>query len=246
MLFLLGLHRFCHVFVNSAHDSNPKRLCGLETEIRPELQYCIDLHGDKLLCPRLDRFSYSWESILSLEWAFRIEALCILGRNVASHFLLLYQKYCHFSTIFKPDSEHSLGNFWSSDILFEFALTILHHFSLSLFVGMRVSNRRFSKNFHRLQTFRCMKPWIIRIVPCTDLLFAPWTLSWIAEIIVRRSNSMFSSLPLKWTDLFPFPLLFNSPLSKALESRNIGWPLSAKLCIIRSAVLSHFPSGWSE
>ena len=37
-----------------------------------------------------------------------------------------------FSTIFKPDSEHSLGNFWSSDILFEFALTILHHFSLSL------------------------------------------------------------------------------------------------------------------
>ena len=31
----------------------PKMLCGLETEIQSELQYCIDLHGDKLSCPRL-------------------------------------------------------------------------------------------------------------------------------------------------------------------------------------------------
>ena len=26
----------------------PKRLCGLETEIQPELQYCIDHHDSKL------------------------------------------------------------------------------------------------------------------------------------------------------------------------------------------------------
>ena len=57
---------------------------------------------------------------------------------------------------------------------------------------------------------------------------------------------MVSSLPLKWLDFFPFSLLLNSPLSMALVARKIGWPLSAKLSIIRSAVLSHFPSGSSE
>ena len=31
----------------------------LEPKIRPEIQYCNDLDGDKLLCPRLGRFSYS-------------------------------------------------------------------------------------------------------------------------------------------------------------------------------------------
>ena len=39
---------------------------------------------------------------------------------------------------------------------------------------------------------------------------------------VRRINSTFCSLPLKWKVLHP-SLLRNSPLSKALEARIIGW-----------------------
>ena len=44
-------------------------------------------------------------------------------------------------------------------------------------------------------------------------------------------------------DFTPFPLLFNSPLSKALLARNTRCPLSAKLSIMPSAVLPHSPSG---
>ena len=54
---------------------------------------------------------------------------------------------------------------------------------------------------------------------------------------------MVSSLPLKWMDFSPYPLLFNSPLCNALLARNAGCPLSAKLSIMPSAVFSHSPSG---
>ena len=40
--------------------------------------------------------------------------------------------------------------------------------------------------------------------------------------------------------------LINSPLSKALVARKIEWPLSAKLRIMLSAVLSQSPPGLSE
>ena len=43
-----------------------------------------------------------------------------------------------------------------------------------------------------------------------------------------------------------FSLLLNSPLSRALVARNTGWPLSTKLTIILSAVLSQSPSGLPE
>ena len=54
---------------------------------------------------------------------------------------------------------------------------------------------------------------------------------------------MVSSIQLKWMVSIPFPLLFNSPHSKALDARNMGFPLSAKLIIIFSATSSHCPSG---
>ena len=53
---------------------------------------------------------------------------------------------------------------------------------------------------------------------------------------------MFSSLPLKWIDFLPCPLLRNSSLSQALEARNIGWPVREKLSIISSALRSRDPS----
>ena len=72
---------------------------------------------------------------------------------------------------------------------------------------------------------------------------APLLLSWLTEITVRRISSTVSSLPLKWIDFLPFPLLLNSALSKAPVARNTGCPLSAKLSIKLSAVLFHSPSG---
>ena len=69
-------------------------------------------------CSRLDRSSYSWESILLYESPFHFEASCILYINVAPVVRLLFQEkssICPFSTCFKPASEHSLDNFWSSD-----------------------------------------------------------------------------------------------------------------------------------
>ena len=54
--------------------------------------YCIDHRDSKLLCSKLGRFSYSWESILTHESLFHFEASCILGKNVASVVLLLYHE----------------------------------------------------------------------------------------------------------------------------------------------------------
>ena len=72
-----------------------------------------------------------------------------------------------------------------------------------------------------------------------------WSVSWFAEITVARCNSMVSLLPLKCIDFFPPPLLCNSPLSKPLEARYIGWPDRVKFGIISSAIRSHDPSGLS-
>ena len=44
-------------------------------------------------------------------------------------------------------------------------------------------------------------------------------------------------------DFVPFPSLVNSPLSSALVARDTECPLSAKMSILPSAVLSQSPSG---
>ena len=49
---------------------------------------------------------------------------------------------------------------------------------------------------------------------------------------VRRINSTFCSLPLNWIVFLHPPLLRNSPLSKALEARDIGWAVSENSIII--------------
>ena len=60
---------------------------------------------------------------------------------------------------------------------------------------------------------------------------------------IWRSNSMFCVLPLKCIEVFPPALLLNSPLSKALVQKNIGWPGPAMFCSIFSAVRFQDPSG---
>ena len=58
-----------------------------------EFRFCIVHHDSKLLRSRPDRFLYPCESILSSESPFHCEASCILGVNVASVVLLLFQEY---------------------------------------------------------------------------------------------------------------------------------------------------------
>ena len=42
VLFFRGQHRFCHGLINGIHEPIPRN--GI-------LQFCIDLHDGKLLCP---------------------------------------------------------------------------------------------------------------------------------------------------------------------------------------------------
>ena len=65
----------------------------------------------------------------------------------------------------------------------------------------------------------------------------------MTDMIVRKTTSTFSSLPLKCTDICPFPLLFKSLLSEALDPRKTGCPLSPKLIIMILAKWSYSPFG---
>ena len=95
----------------------PERLNGLETEIQPELQYCVDLHGDKhmsktgpiLVFLRIHPFTRVFFSHRGTVYS-RHKCGILSPSSVSS-----VKRYCPHSTILKPASEHSLDNFWSSD-----------------------------------------------------------------------------------------------------------------------------------
>ena len=74
---------------------------------------------------------------------------------------------------------------------------------------------------------------------------APQILSWLADMTLHRINSTFCSLPLTWIVFLRPPLRCNSPLSRALDARNIGWEISEN-SVISSAFLSQTPSSLSE
>ena len=119
VLFFRGQHRFCYVLVSTIHDSNPRSGLVLKTEKEFELRYCIDHRDRKLLCLRLGRFSYSWESILSShESSFSFRGI-VYSRHrcfiCCPSSVSRVWKYCPVSTSFKPASEHNLDNFWSFD-----------------------------------------------------------------------------------------------------------------------------------
>ena len=114
MLFILdGFCRFGHVLLTI----RTKKVFCLETEIRPEFQYCNDLDGDKPSCQWLSRFSNSWESTLSIESSLRFEAVNILGIGVPSHLVLLYRVWRSIVLFDNLQTSVStvLDNFWSSD-----------------------------------------------------------------------------------------------------------------------------------
>ena len=57
VLFLLGLHRFCHVLVNSVHDPNPRGCVVVRQRFDQNFDTVSELHGNKLDVQ--DRSSYS-------------------------------------------------------------------------------------------------------------------------------------------------------------------------------------------
>ena len=116
MLFLLGLHRFCHVLLNSAHDSNPRGCVVLRQRFDQNFNtvsifmttnlYVQDCTDSRILENPSFRSSLpvaSRHCVLSAK-------CCIPFPPVSS-----VKKHCPISTIFEPASEQSLDNFWSSD-----------------------------------------------------------------------------------------------------------------------------------
>ena len=141
-----------------------KRLFCLETEIQNFNTVSIFMTTNFL--SKTGPILVFLKSILSIESSFRFETSCILGINVASLVLLLYQvsrsivlfrQSSNHSTIFKPASKHSLDNFWSSDNCSNLRSQSRTRFPPLLFVGMGSSNGRANRNLHRFQMIRCFK-----------------------------------------------------------------------------------------
>ena len=160
------------------------------------------------------------------------------------HLLFFVEKYCPLSTSFEPASGHNLDIFCFRTIVRIFARILAPSFTAAVhwYEFLHFKKASVSKWSGASGFSAAPKPSDSSLHRSAMVL---QTLSSFAEITVRRSNSMFSSLPLKWKDFWPCPLLLNSPLSKALEARNIGWPDYEKFDIMFSAVWSQDPSGLS-
>ena len=161
MLFIFnGFCRLGHVLFSSIHNSNPRS--------GSVLKQGLDL--------KFNTFTiFMVTNMYVQDWAnFRIPTIQPLARVQGSLQGSVYSlhkctnplgpsavpsvmKYCPLSTVFKPASEHSLDNFWSSESCSKFLLTFLQQVSPSRFIGSRVSSRTFSKNFHRFLRIICFK-----------------------------------------------------------------------------------------
>ena len=173
-----GFWRFGYVFVNSVHNSNPKKLFGLEIKIGSRFQYRNVLDEDRPSHPRRDRFSCFRESTLSLVMLLHFE------ENVYSRHRFFISsgpsssssvmKNCPFSTIKKTGVA---AQFWTVSDLQEVVRTYVDNLAagfLQLRVGVRISNRKFCRYVHWFQVFiRSKFPcnlWNLWIIICTNLL----------------------------------------------------------------------------
>ena len=156
------------------------------------------------------------------------------------------KKNCPTSTDLKPASEHSLDNFWSSDNFSNRSSYTCNRFPCRSSLACNSARGGCVK-------ISCLSNWSVAIgftralrpIGNSSIISAaaPQRLSWLTEITIWRSNSIFSVLPLKWTVVFPPPLLLACLLSKGLVHRNIGWPESLKFCSIFQAVRFQEPCG---
>ena len=179
MLFILnGFCRFGHVLfsIPVAIRTQEAVLSGNRDSTKNSIlqrprwkQTCMSKTGPILVFLRIHPFARVFFSFRGNVYS-RHRCYISFGPSSVSNI----KKCCPFSTIFKPASEHSFGSLLVVGQLFEFALVVLHQVSLSLFVGMRVINRRFSGNFHHLQIFKCVRfpqsPRIFGLFPVIDLL----------------------------------------------------------------------------
>ena len=213
------------------------------------LQYCIFRVCCNLLCPRLGQ-------IVHCLWIHPFIRVPFWSRsNVYSRHNYWFpsplggegaKKNYLTSTNLKPASEHSLDNFWSSDNFSNRSSYSCNRFpcrsplACNSARGSCVRNSYLSSWSDATGFSRALGPTgNSAIISATG----PWRLSWLTEMTIWRSNSIFSILQLKWTVFFPPRLLLNCPLSKGLVHRNVGWPEPLKFCSIFSAVRFQDPSG---
>ena len=126
--------------------------------------------------------------------------------------LLLFQEYRSIVlcwTSFKPASEHSLDNFWQ---LFDFSLIFLEQFSpiamqwwSFLHESRPVSSSIFSKRSSAASFPGALKSLGASLYKSATALIRN-------KSPCGEATRCFSSLPLQCIDLFPPPLLRNSPL----------------------------------
>ena len=142
---------------------------------------------------------------------FEISKLCVFSK--CWHYLRSFFN-CNEELSFrisckKPASEHSFDNFWSSGSSANFHSYSCNKVSLCQWCWQK-------------DTQISPSVWFLESVSNSWRKFstAPWILCWLTKITVRRTNSTFSSLPLKWMDFFPFPLFFFLISS----SQNTGGP----------------------
>ena len=140
-------------------------------------------------------------------------------------------KNCPISTNLKPASEHSLDNFWSSDIFSNRCSYSCSKFPCRSSLAF-VSARRGCVIISTLSSWPGALGFSTALWPTgnSSIISAtsPLILGWLMEMTTWRTNSMFCVLTLKCIDFSTPPLLLDSRLSKALVPRNTGWPDPAR------------------
>ena len=150
---------FCHILINTIHDSNPRG--GIVFKQRWNLNFdtvsiimianfCVQDWADTRILANPSSHTSS---------LFNFEASCILGINVASVVLLLYQE-CRSIVLFRQASNPHQNIIWIISGL----LTLVRFFARFLAIGFTVAvhwseflQQQASGNLHRFQMIRCCR-----------------------------------------------------------------------------------------
>ena len=215
VLFFRGQHRFWHVLINAIHDSDPRN--GVVLKQRWYLNFdavSIIMIANFYVQDWAD--PHSWESILWNKSPFHCEASYILGINVASVVLPLYQKKRSILLVRQASNPHQNAVWINSGLLtnvrfffcsysctsFHRCCALVEFSAKERSVGISILSKcsgaaGFTGALRSLGT------------SLHESAIAPKILSWFAEITVRRSNSMFSWQPLKCILLLCFVILLS-------------------------------------
>ena len=211
----IGFWRFGYVFVNSIRNANPRTCSVSKQRFDHDFGIVTFLMGGRPSHPRPGRSSCFPESTLSLGMLLRFEATYTFDIDSSFQLVLLNQcdkELSFFNNLQTRVTRHSLDNFWSSR-----SCSNVCSWSRSKFPCNSASVRGSATSsvwmsIDSKSSFAASFP--ATSEPLDNSVHksaaAPWILSWFTEIIVRRTNSIVSSLPLKWID---FSLFFASQFS---------------------------------